>query len=171
MLHNKFPVCIYVETPKLPPHNYLDTEYESILNTCNTILHPPPVPVVYAQTYPMAPGTVQQCFTCPLFSRLFHNFSTSSSAKPQQCYTHPLFPRCMSSAPLKTWVELKTGSCQEPATGTHRCPRSATAMGGIVLYCTGEWWPLQCIEKNEIPWERTPAIWPNVLQPINKPSA
>lgn len=92
--------------------------------------------------------------------------------KVYQRYARPaVFPRCVSSAPLKSAVEFKTGSCQEPATGTHRCPCSATAIGGIILYCTGAQKPVQCIEKNEIPLESMPAMWPNVLHPINRPSA
>lgn len=77
----------------------------------------------------------------------------------------------VSSAALKGSVDFKIGSRHDPATGTHMCPRSAIAIGGMVLYCAGVFSPLQCIEKNDIPLVSSPAMWPKVLHPISKPSA
>ena len=65
--------------------------------------------------------------------------------------------RNVSRVELKISVEVNTGSRQDPETGTHRCPLSATARGGMVLYCVGVLPPLQCIEKNDIPFVRRPA--------------
>ena len=89
----------------------------------------------------------------------------------QPSYEESLVLMSVSSAALKGSVDFKIGSRHEPATGTHKCPRSAIANGGMVLYCAGVFSPLQCIEKNDMPLVRSPATWPNVLHPINKPSA
>ena len=77
----------------------------------------------------------------------------------------------VSRVDLNISVEVKTGSRQDPATGTHKCPLSAIAIGGMVLYCVGVLPPLQCIEKNEMPLLSRPATCPNVLHPISRPSA
>lgn len=67
--------------------------------------------------------------------------------------------------------EYRTGLLQDPYIGTHISPRSATAMGGIMRYCSGVHIPSHWREKNEIPSFSRPATCPNALHPIRTPSA
>ena len=87
------------------------------------------------------------------------------------CTRGPMVAIKSSSAPLRISVDSRTGSRHEPATGTHKCPLSATARGGIVLYWSGVRDPSQSVEKSEIPFVSRPATCPNVLHPINTASA
>lgn len=67
-------------------------------------------------------------------SRACSKRPTPFAAPPAACrYVRLLFASSFSSSCWKIRSARKTGSRQEPDTGTHLSPRSATAIGGIIL--------------------------------------